>query len=298
MSAAARRPRRALLFVPGTEGARIEKAARTAADTVIIDLEDAAATSRKAEARAITIAALAAVDFGSRERCVRINPIGSGLEDDDLDALSRCDKPPDCVMLPKTEDATQVRKLAARLDAIEAAHGATPGTIRILALVETALGVVSLREIATSDPRLDGLCFGAEDLCGDIGAQRSAAGDEIVFAKRSLVIHAAAARLQAIDTPYVALTDVEGLIADTRGSLALGYTGRLAVHPRQVDPILAVFTPTAEEIAAARRLVGEHDRHQAAGKGVFELDGRMIDMPMVRAAQTVLHRARNAGAMG
>lgn len=292
---APQRPRRALLFCPGTERAKIEKAARSPADGIILDLEDAAALSRKAEARAVTCAALSEIDFLGKERCVRINPHGSGLELDDLDALAQCATPPDCVMLPKTESADAVRFVSDRLGAIERGAKLARGTIRLLALVETALGVVRLRDIAFSDERIDALVFGAEDLCGDLGATRTTAGAEVAFAKSALVVHAAAARKQAIDTPYVRLDDEEGLTAATRESLTFGYSGRLAIHPRQLEPILRVFTPTAEEIAAASRLVREHARHQSEGRGVFELDGKMVDMPMVRAAERVLERAHRAG---
>ncbi len=290
-----RRSRRALLFCPGTERRKIEKAAGLDVDSVILDLEDAAALSRKEEARAVTVAALDEVDFGASERVVRVNPVGSGLEEDDLRALADARRPPDAVMLPKAEAADQVAWLADRLAEIERARDLDDGSTRILALVETARGVVRLGELAAAHARVDALVFGAEDLCGDIGATRTAAGDEVRWAKQSLVLHAAAERRQAIDTPYVALADVDGLIRDTRAGLELGYTGRLAIHPRQVEPIVSVFTPTSEEIAAAERLVRAHDEHQAAGRGVFELDGKMVDMPMIRAAERVLTRARNAG---
>lgn len=287
------RTRRALLFVPGTEAEKIAKAARAGADGVIIDLEDAAALSRKAEARAIALRALREVDFGACERCVRVNPVGSGLERDDLAALEP--SPPDCVMLPKVESEGDVRWLDAALQSIERAREIPYGTIRVIALIESARGVAALGAIAGACERVDALAFGAEDLCGDLGATRTAAGDEVMVARGLFVIHAAAHRLQAIDTPYVDLGNVAGLADDTRRALGMGFTGRLAVHPRQVEPIKAVFTPSSEELAQARRLIAEHDRHQAAGRGVFELDGRMVDMPMIRAAQRVLARARNAG---
>lgn len=290
-----KRTRRALLFVPGTEGAKLEKAAKLGADCVIADWEDAAALSKKPEARATTLAALARVDFGRSERIVRVNPIGSGLEPDDFAALASAPTPPDAIMLPKVEDAMHVRFASSRLAEIEQARGFALGTIRIVGILETALGLVNAREIAFADPRLDALAFGAEDYCGDVGATRTAEGHEVAWGKRALVVHAAAARLQALDTPFVDLNDVEGLKADTRRSMKLGYTGRLAIHPKQVEPIVAVFTPSAEEIAAARRLVDEHTRHQAEGRGVFQLDGKMVDMPMVRAAERVLSRARAAG---
>lgn len=290
-----RRTRRALLFCPGTERRKIEKAAELDVDAVIIDLEDAAALTRKDDARETTVGALDDLDFGRSERVVRINPVGSGFEEDDLARLRDGRTPPDAIMLPKTERADHLTWLADRLAGIEKHHGIPLRSTHVLALIETALGVVNLREIAFAHERVDALVFGAEDLCGDIGATRTAAGVEVAWAKQALVVHAAAAGRQAIDTPYVALGDVSGLVTDTRAGLELGYTGRLAIHPRQVDPIVGVFTPTAEEIAAAKRLIAAHDEHQAAGRGVFELDGKMVDMPMVRSAERVLTRARNAG---
>lgn len=290
-----RRTRRALLFCPGTELAKIEKAAALPVDGVILDLEDATALSRKQEAREISVAALARCDFGASERIVRINPIDSGLERDDLLSLGAGPRLPDAIVLPKVESAGQVDWLAAQLDAMETAHGLPSHATRILALIETALGVIELPRIAAANPRLDALLFGAEDLCGDIGATRTAGGMEVFYARSAVVLHAAAHRLQAIDTPFVDLADVDGLRADTRRALEMGYTGRMAIHPRQLQPIVEVFTPTDAEVAQAERLVREHDRHQRDGRGVFELDGRMVDMPMVRAAQRVLVRAQNAG---
>ena len=286
----AERVRRALLFSPGTERRKIDKAAGLGVDSVILDLEDAAALSAKAEARATTTAALAELDFGRSERVVRVNPVGSGLEEDDLAALAAAPVLPDAVMLPKTEDADQVVWLADALATAEEAAGVPFGTTRILALVETARGIVRLDAIAGAHDRLDALVFGAEDLCGDIGATRTPGGHEVAWARSALVVHAAAYGRQAIESPYVALADVDGLREDTRAGLELGFTGRLAIHPRQVDPIVEVFTPSAEQIADAERLVRAHDEHQAAGRGVFELDGRMVDMPMIRAAERVLAR--------
>lgn len=289
------RRRRALLFCPGTERRMIEKAAALEVDAVILDLEDAAALSRKREAREISFAALAECDFGKSERIVRINPVESGLAEDDLTALRGGARLPDAVVLPKTESPDHVRWLCQQLSAAEGAHGLTPGTIRVLVLIETARGVVSLRDIAGADPRLDALLFGAEDLCGDIGATRTEAGDEILWAQRALVVHAAAFGLQAIESPFVDLNDVARLTRETRRSMELGYAGRMAIHPRQISPIVGVFTPTQAEVETAKRLLSEHDRHQATGKGVFELDGKMVDMPMVRAAARVVSRWEAAG---
>ncbi len=294
------RARRALLFCPGPERRKIERAASLGADAVIIDLEDAAALSRKEEARRTAAAALAELDFGRSERLVRVNPVSSGLWEEDLRVTggeAAQARPPDGYVLPKVESADGVRAVARALDAIEGARGLARGTIRLLGIVETARGVVRLAEIAGADPRLEALIFGAEDLAGDLGAARTREGREVFFAKAALVLHAAAGGLQAIDTPFVDLGDEAGLLAEARESAGMGYAGKLAIHPKQVAPIVAAFTPAAAEVEAAQRLLREHDRQQAEGRGVFALDGKMVDMPMVRAAERVVARARAAGVL-
>jgi citrate lyase beta subunit len=288
------RPRRALLFCPATERRKLEKAARLGADAVIIDLEDSVAPSRKAEARAAAARALSELDFGRSERLVRVNPRGAGLEEDTR-ATGSIRRPPDGYVLPKVDSAAEVKVFARLLGGLERKAGLRPGTIRILAIIETAKGIVRLDEIAGSDASLEALIFGAEDLWGDIGAVRTREGREVAYPRAAVAIHAAAHRLQAIDTPFVDLQDQAGLLAQTREALTLGYTGKLAIHPAQVGPIQETFTPGPEEIEEARRLIEEHERQQARGMGVFVLGGRMIDMPMVRAARAVLARGRAAG---
>ncbi len=287
--------RRALLFCPATERSKLEKATTLGADSLIIDLEDGVARSRKAEARAAAARALSELDFGQTERLVRVNPRGSGQEED-VRSTAGARRPPDGYVLPKVESAAAVKAFARLLHGVERRAHLRRGTIRVLAIIETALGIVNLASIAASDPRLDALVFGAEDLCGDMGGVRTREGREVAFARSAVAIHAAARRLQAIDTPFVNLQDPEGLVAETREALTLGYTGKLAIHPGQVAPIRETFTPRPEEIEAARRLIDEHERQQENGTGVFVLEGRMIDMPMVRAARAVLARASAAAA--
>lgn len=279
-------PRRALLFVPGDDRRKIEKAAALDVDTVILDLEDGVALNRKQAARESTAAALREVDFGKTERLVRVNPVSpNGLYVDDLAATIVGS--PDGYVLPKVESAGQIAEVSQRLN-----HDA----IKLLALIETARGVVNLRDIIDQlDARLDALIFGAEDLAGDIGATRTPERWEVFYARSAVVLHAAAAGLQAIDTVYVHLDNMSGLLADVEQAVRMGYSGKLAIHPRQVEPIQSAFTPTPEQIARARRLVEAHQAHQDAGSGVFVLDGQMVDMPMVRAAQIVLARACAAG---
>src|SRR5262249_35370801 len=157
----------------------------------------------------------------------------------------------------------EVRAFARLLAGIELRHRLHPGTIRILAIIETALGVVNLKDIAASDTRLDALLFGAEDLCGDMGAVRTRQGREVAYPRSAVAIRRAAPRMEAIATPLAALQDGEGLATETREALPWGYSGKRAIHPRQVEPIQAIFTPEPEEVARARRLIEEHERQQS-----------------------------------
>ena len=284
--AAAREPRarRSLLFVPGDDERKIAKAAATGADCVIMDLEDGVAEDRKLAARQIVAASLARLDFGRSERLVRVNPVGSELHPGDLESILPAR--PDGYVVPKVESADQIREIVRRTDRDPAP---------LLALIESARGVMELKEIAGADPRLEALLFGAEDLAGDVGATRTRAGHEAAWARGAVVLAAAAFSLQAIDTVFVDLADLEGLRNESAEASTMGYVGKMAIHPKQVPIIQEAFTPDDEAIARARRLVEVHAQHQAGGRGAFALDGKMVDWPMVRAARRLLARARAAG---
>lgn len=284
--------RRALLFMPGDDRRKIEKAAALPVDSVIMDMEDGVAYNRKAQARQSIAAALQTVDFGSRERLIRTNPVSQkGWFKQDIRATVAFR--PDGYVLPKVETAAQVQLVSKLLSAYEAQHAWPQYSLRLLAIVETALGIVNLREIAASDPRLDALALGAEDLAADIGALRTRAENEVAYARSALVIHAKAFNLQALDTPYVYLedSDLEGLEQAIAQAVNMGYDGKLAIHPKHVALIQAGFAPPAEAVAAAQRLIAAYDAHQAAGSGVFVWDGKMIDAPMLKAARRLLARA-------
>lgn len=283
-------PRRALLFMPGDDPRKIAKGATLGVDSVILDLEDGVAAGQKAQARAIVAHALAAVDFGSTERLVRLNGVATGLTEADLAAT--VEARPDGYVLPKVESAAQVEWVSGRIGEAEARHGWSSGEIRLLAIIESARGVMELRETAQADARLDALCFGAEDLTADMGATRSADGWEVLYARSAVVTAAAAYGLQAIDTPFIDLHNLDGLAQDARRAAHLGYTGKFAIHPRHLDIIREAFTPSPEAVAAARRLVDAYHAHAATGTGAFALDGKMVDAPMLRAAERVLTRVR------
>lgn len=289
--------RRCLLFMPGDSRRKIEKGAGMDVDSIIMDLEDAIALNNKVAAREAVAAALREVDFGRSERLVRTNMIIPGwLYADDINAT--VDALPDGYVLPKIEEAQQIQWVSELLALAEARLDIAHNSIKLLAIIETAKGIVNLKEIAESDPRLEALIFGAEDLAGDMGAIRTAAGMEVFYARSAVVLHAKAYNLQAIDTVYVNLkAPAEDLVTETEMILGMGYTGKLAIHPRQVDPIQQVFTPKAEDIEAAQQLIAAHDAHQASGTGVFEYEGKMVDMPMIRSAMAVIARAKACGVL-
>ena len=284
--------RRALLFMPGDSERKIVKASTLDVDCIIMDLEDGVAWNKKEAARAITSKALETIDFGPREKVVRINPVGSGLEEADVKAtiVSR----PDAYVLPKVETPAQLIWLDKILSNLEQRCEYKPNSVRILALVETALGIMNLREIAQASRRLDALMFGAEDLIGDIGGVRTRAGQEVHYARSKVVTAAAAFELQAIDMIYVRMRDLKGLKTECQQAVELGYRGKMAIHPNQIPVIQAAFSPPPDQIAAAKRLIEAYESYQASGSGVFTSDGKMVDAPMLRAAEQILARAEAA----
>jgi citrate lyase beta subunit len=279
--------------MPGDDLHKIQKAIGLNVDTICMDIEDAVAFNRKADARATIAEALRTLDFGRAERLVRINPVGSGMEEDDLRAVLPA--APDGLVLPKVGDTEYIRWVDYQLTQAERDSGRAEGSTILLALIETARGVVNLKEICQSSPRLQGLIFGAEDLAGDIGAVRTRAGWEIFYARSAVVTYAAAFGLQALDMVYMDLNDIDGLRQESAEGARMAYTGKQIIHPRQVEPVQTAYTPSAEAITQARRVVDAAAQHQEAGAGAFTLDGKMVDMPVVRAAERVLERAKAAG---
>ena len=287
------RVRRSLLFVPGDSRRKIDKALTLGADCVCLDLEDGVALNQKQVARDSIRYALQNLDFGKSERMIRLNAFGSGLEADDFTQVIAAR--PESVLMPKVESAEAVRWLDTRLSAAEQMRGWPANGIEMLVMIETARGVVNLKEIAEACPRLTALVFGAEDLAGNIGAVRTPEAWEVFYARSAVVTHAAAYGLQAIDMVFVDYGDTEGLRREAQQGAQMGYAGKQLIHPNQIQPVHEAFTPDEAAIARARRIVEAHRQHQADGVGAFALDGKMVDMPVVKAAEQILAKARAAG---
>jgi citrate lyase subunit beta/citryl-CoA lyase len=284
--------RRSLLFVPGTDPRKIEKAAGSGADALILDLEDAVAPGEKDRARDLAAAALREGRFGGSEAIVRINAPGTPFFEADIDAVAAAGGR--AIMLPKAETAEGITRAAERLEgrlAADATHA-----VRLLALVESAAGIANVASLAGASPRVDALCFGHADFSRDMGLpETDASSGVILYARCTLVIAARAARVPPIDTVFLDVRDERGFRDDAALGLRLGFEGKLCIHPAQVKIVNDLLTPTAEEIARARRVIEAWEEARAAGRGVFALDGRMVDAPVAALAETVLERARRAG---
>ena len=285
--------RRALLYMPGDDRHKIEKATTLGVDCICMDMEDGVAITRKAEARAVIAQAVKDLDFGRSERCVRINGIGSGLERYDLAAALATN--PDAVVVPKVETPEQVKWVSEHMETYELASNRSLGRTRLLIGVETAKGILNVWEIASADKRLEAIIFGAEDYAASIGATRTKEAVEVLYARSAVVTACAANDLQAIDMVYIDFRDLEGLRIEAEQGAGLGFSGKQVIHPDQVAAVQEAFTPSAEAIAYAQRVVETFENSQREDKGAYALDGKMIDMPLLKNAQKVLERAKAAG---
>ncbi len=285
--------RRALLYMPGDDRRKIEKATTLGVDCICVDMEDGVAITHKTEARAIIAQAMKELNFGASERCIRINSFGSGFEE--LDLTTAVASNPDTIVIPKVETAEQVRSISETIEDYERSSKMEVGSIHMLVGVETAKGILNLKEIAESDKRLEAIIFGAEDFAASVGATRTREATEVLYARSAVVTACAANDLQAIDMVYIDFRDHEGLRLEAEQGARLGFSGKQIIHPNQVAVVQEAFTPSQEAIEYAQRVVDTFAASQKEGRGAFALDGKMIDMPLLKNAQNVLDRAKAAG---
>jgi citrate lyase subunit beta / citryl-CoA lyase len=278
---------RSYLFVPATSGRKMDKAYASAADAIIIDLEDAVAVSEKPAARA-AIATLVAAQ-PARPTWIRINAVGTDFCFEDLQA--GCRPGVAGLLLPKVESAEQVRMVDWILSNVEKARGLADRSVALAGIVETALGLQHVAEIAAASPRLRRLMFGAVDLAADLGIDT---GDDIGatgHARFAIACASRAAGLEPpVDTAYIDIPNLEGLRATTTRARALGYTGKACIHPNQIAVVNEVFTPSATEVDWARRVVEKFDQAEREGLAAVTLDGQMLDYPVVEKARRLLAR--------
>ncbi len=287
---------RSWLFVPGNSEKKLAKSLATAADAVIVDLEDSVALNDKESARVITSSFLRETSRASPALWVRVNALDTGLTDEDLDAVMAAR--PAGIMLPKSLSGKDVTHLDAKLTVLEARHNIDDGDTQICVVAtETAASLFTLGTYMGSSPRLSALTWGAEDLSADLGAQTSRDGDGKLtdpyrLARALCLSGAVAASAQPLDTVFVNFHNEPGLKEECEAACSDGFTGKMAIHPNQIDIINQAFTPSLDAIQRAQVIVAAFA--DAGNAGVVAIDGEMLDRPHLRRAETVLTRAELA----
>ncbi len=283
-------PRRAWLYVPGDQERKLVKAANLETDVVCLDLEDAVATDRKEEARDLVTHILRTTSFRG-EVWVRVNPPLTPWGEADMEAIMGVASRLQGVLLPKVQAPWMVHWAAQHLQRAEEALGLAPGTLKLAVLIETAMGVVRLAEILPASPRVAVAIFGAEDLAADIGATRTPEGREIAWARHQMLLTTKAFQKQAIDMVYIAYKDLEGLAREAQEAAQMGFDGKQIIHPAQVPVVQAAFTPPEDRVMWAKKVWAAYQEAQKEGRGVFVVDGKMIDPPLIQQARNILERA-------
>jgi citrate lyase subunit beta / citryl-CoA lyase len=288
------RRRRSLHFVPGGNDRMLARALTLPADGLILDLEDAVAPDRKAATRGVVREWLGR-DFGGRERWVRMNPIATGLGQADLEETIAAR--PDGYVVPKPSRAADVREIVRILDRLEQRHEIPNGATRLtLIATETPEGLLNIREISTVTPRTVAISWGVEDLGAamGLGRVRDAEGrylDIPRYARVMCAVAAAASGVEAIDTVYTDIADLAGLRRECEDGVAMGFTGKISIHPNQIAVINDVFTPPKATVDEARELVAQFAEHARRGVYAFTFKGQMVDAPHLTRAKKLLARA-------
>ncbi len=282
-------PRRSRLYAPGNNPRLLVGIELHGADCVLLDLEDSVPPSEKVAARTLVKHLLAAIAFPN-EVWVRINPLDSGGRDDLPEVLRGW---PHGIALPKAESCGDVVGLSRELERLEKELGIPAGTTWIMPILETAKGILHAEEIAGADPRVAVLAFGAEDFTRDLGARRTQ--ESLLFARSMLVAAAKAALVQASDTVFANVEDEVGLAAEAAHARDLGFDGKGAIHPAQIGPLHAVFSPSEKELDESRKIVAAAEEAEARGIGAIAIGGKMIDRPVLERARRVLRLADRLG---
>jgi citrate lyase subunit beta/citryl-CoA lyase len=277
---------RTVLSVPGNRENMLEKSKHIHADVILLDLEDSVPPEEKARARSIVKNWIPKIAGNGSKVYVRINPIEGGLAQDDLGSVII--RGIDGISQPKPSTGQDIRKVAEMLTRLEKERGLPEGQVRILPWIETSLGLINAYDIASSSPRINGVIFGANDLVLETGMIRSEEVYELLYPRTKIVIAARAAGVSAIDTPYNNFKDDKGLIRETNLARKLGFSGKFAIHPSQIDIVNRIFRPTEEEIAYAKKVVAAFEEARAKGFASASLDGKMIDIPIAQRALNVL----------
>ena len=283
--------RRSMLFVPGSNAAMISNTFIYKPDSIMFDLEDAVALKEKDSARILVAHALQHPLYQEIETVVRVNPLDSEFGLNDLNAVVRAGV--DVVRMPKTETAQDVVDMELAITEIETVCGREVGSTKMLAAIESPLGITQANQIATASKRLIGIALGAEDYVRNLKTERSPEGIELLFARCSILQAARAAGIQAFDTVYSNANNEEGFLKEAALIKQLGFDGKSLVNPRQIELLHNLFAPTQKDVDQAEKIIAAAEEAERNGLGVVSLNGKMIDAPIIDRARLVLERAKS-----
>ncbi|MCH8308929.1 MAG: CoA ester lyase [Chloroflexi bacterium] len=282
---------RSLLFVPGNASRMLDRAVGLKPDAFILDLEDSVPIDEKANARAVTASYLEKFAATGRPVIPRVNSLDTGLLEDDLEAVVG----PNVfgVSVGKIDNPDDIAEVGKMLQRLEIRAGLAIGTIKLIPWIESASAIVHVYDICRASSRIVGVALGAEDFTNDMEIERRDDDRELAYARSAIAVAARAAGVLALDTPYFAFRNPDGLRENSQTSRGNGFRGRFAIHPAQLDIINEVYSPSTDEIHHAKAVIAAFDEAAAQGRGSTSLDGKVVDVPVVKRAQALLDMAES-----
>lgn len=284
------RLRRTMLYVPGNNAGMMADAMIYGADSIMFDLEDSISLKEKDAARHLVYQAVKNINFGDVELVCRVNGLDSPYGENDIEAMVAAGI--HVIRLPKTETVEDIRAVEQLIAKYEVKHNIEEGTVKMMAAIESALGIINAYSIATASNRLIGIAIGAEDYVTNLKTTRSASGVELLYARSQLLNAARAAGIAALDTVFSDVDDSEGFTKEVKLIKQLGFDGKSVINPRQIPIVHQVFKPTDSEISHAQAVIKASDEAEIKGLGVVSLNGKMIDKPIVERAQRIIELAK------
>ncbi|XP_071955738.1 citramalyl-CoA lyase, mitochondrial-like [Antedon mediterranea] len=290
-------PRRAVMYVPGSEQKKLGKLEGLAVDCAVMDCEDGVAINRKDVARENIRASLDSLSTpGVGDLAVRINAMDSGIVSDDLNIIYKAHNLPKTLMLPKVNSQKDLNLFSEIFVDVLRRKNCPNYKAKLVIFTESAIGLINLKDILqegmelskTLPFQLEGVVFGSDDFCADIGASRTEGANELLYARQKVVTTAKAFGLQAIDLVHINFRDLKSLEKQSLEGATMGFTGKQVIHPNQVDVVQRAFSPSDEKVEWAQELIKEFENHQQSGKGAMTFRGSMIDMPLVLQAKNIL----------
>ena len=280
---------RSLLFVPGNRSDMLEKASTADTDILVPDMEDSVPDNEKSNARSLISEKLETLSGKNQSIVPRVNALDTGLTFDDIHAV--VNSKTYGISVGKIESSWDIKEVSKILSQIESEKSVELGSTKIIAWIESASAIVNVNSIASASDRMLGIAFGGEDFTNDMGIQRSETGIEILYPRSVVAVAAKAAGITAIDTPYVNFRDNDGLEQEIKSVLPLGFKAKFAIHPGQLQSINNLFSPSEEAIEYAKKVIEVFEEAERNGSGATSLDGKMIDVPVVKRARNLLELA-------